>query len=111
MRLLLLNFCALLLAGCIHVYHPDVQQGNVLTPETIEKLKTGMTTAQVRFLLGTPPVSDSFHPDRWDYVYYLRTDPGAPIETRRLTVVFKGDILNQIEDSGHDPAPGAPASP
>jgi outer membrane protein assembly factor BamE len=37
----------------------------------LDKLKPGMTPAQVRFILGTPLVVDPFHKDRWDYVYRL----------------------------------------
>src|SRR5215475_3026894 len=50
-------------------YRMDVQQGNVVTQEMVEKLKPGMTPSQVRFILGTPLVVDAFHKDRWDYVY------------------------------------------
>ena len=50
-------------------YHIDIQQGNVLTQDMVAKLKPGMTRHQVRFVMGTPPITDPFHEDRWDYVY------------------------------------------
>ena len=28
-----------------------------------------MTRSQVKFLLGTPLITDPFHPERWDYLY------------------------------------------
>lgn len=87
---------AVLLAGCIGVYKADIQQGNVVTPDMVEKLKPGMTRSQVRFVLGTPLVTDTFHPDRWDYVFYQKRGADAPFEPNRLTVVFKGDALLQI---------------
>ena len=67
----------LLLAGCKQVpvlptltpYKIDVQQGNYVTQDMVEKLKPGMTRSQVKFLLGTPLVVDPFRNDRWDYVY------------------------------------------
>jgi outer membrane protein assembly factor BamE len=63
----------LLLAGCSSVpsllYKIDIQQGNVITHEMLEKIKPGMTRAQVRFVLGSPVISDAFHGNRWDYVY------------------------------------------
>src|SRR3990170_4201353 len=76
---------ATLLAGCVSPYKIDVQQGNVVSQEMLEKLKPGMTKSQVRFALGTPLIADSFHPDRWDYFYSLKKggDP-APPPRRRL---------------------------
>src|SRR5262245_52290145 len=49
---------ALALAAC--VYRMDIQQGNLLDVEQVEQVEVGMTRSQVRFLLGTPMVIDSF---------------------------------------------------
>ncbi|MDZ7653092.1 MAG: outer membrane protein assembly factor BamE [Burkholderiaceae bacterium] len=90
---------SLLLAGCesarswvptfLQPYRPDVQQGNVVTKEMVEQLRQGMTREQVRFLLGSPMLASAFHPDRWDYVYYLKRGKGTEVQMRRLTVTFK----------------------
>src|SRR3990167_2622781 len=88
---------ALLLSGCLSVYKLEVQQGNVVTQEMIDKLKPGMTPSQVRFVMGTPLVTDPFHPDRWDYYYYLRRANEAVGETQRVTVVFKNDKLVAVQ--------------
>lgn len=93
---LLVTFLCLPLAACnISTYRIDVQQGNVVTQESISKLKAGMTRAQVKFVLGTPLVTDTFHPDRWDY-FYKFDKAGNPREQRRLTLVFRDDKLKQI---------------
>lgn len=98
MRHWLLPVCiALLLSGCLSVYKVEVQQGNVVTQEMIGKLKPGMTRSQVRFVLGTPLVIDGFHPDRWDYYYYLRRSNEDTGETQRLTVIFKNDTLVSVQ--------------
>ncbi|OGI50389.1 MAG: hypothetical protein A3E57_09045 [Candidatus Muproteobacteria bacterium RIFCSPHIGHO2_12_FULL_60_33] len=98
MRYLLLPAClALLVSGCLSVYKVEVQQGNVVTQEMIGKLKPGMTRSQVRFVLGTPLVTDAFHPQRWDYYYYLRRSNEDTGETRRLTVIFKNDTLASVQ--------------
>lgn len=99
---LALGYGGLVLAGCTGIYVPSMQQGNVVTPEMVENLKPGITRAQVLSALGTPLVADPFHPSRWDYVHYHRHDTDAPVETRRLTLIFDGDVLNRIEDNGHD---------
>jgi outer membrane protein assembly factor BamE len=77
-------------------YRMDIQQGNVVTQEMVAKLKPGMTRQQVRFVMGTPPIADAFHQDRWDYVYYLNKG-GQLVEHRRLILLFEGDTLKRIE--------------
>jgi outer membrane protein assembly factor BamE len=72
----------------------DVQQGNYLDTEAIAKLKPGMTRSQVRFLLGTPLLTDAFHPDRWDYLYIDRKK-GKVVQEHRLTLWFEGDQLKR----------------
>jgi outer membrane protein assembly factor BamE len=95
---------ALLLGACQSVpmlpglkpYRMDIQQGNVVTQDMVAKLKPGMTRQQVRFVMGTPPIADTFHQDRWDYVYYLNKR-GSLVEHRRLVLLFDGDTLKRIE--------------
>ena len=88
---------ALLLPGCLSVYKVEVQQGNVVTQEMIDKLKPGMTPSQVRFVMGTPLIVDPFHQDRWDYYYYLRRSNETSGESQRVTVVFKNDLLIAVQ--------------
>ena len=81
--------------GC--VYRVDVQQGNLLDDTDVEGVKPGMTRSQVRFLLGTPVVEDSFHKDRWDYVYYFRRGRSRREEKRWLIVTFADDKVTTIQ--------------
>lgn len=87
----------LAIAGCVRPYKLEVQQGNVVTQEMLEKLRPGLTKSQVRFVLGTPLIADPFHPERWDYVYVYKKHATAPAETRHLTVIFEGDTLTRVE--------------
>lgn len=89
-------------------YRIDVRQGNFVTQEMVAKLRPGMSKDQVRFVLGTPLVTDIFHADRWDYVY--RFQPGnGEVQQRRLIVYFVDDKLARV---GGDvvAATGAPAA-
>jgi outer membrane protein assembly factor BamE len=86
---------ALALPAC--VYRMDVQQGNLLDVEQVEQLEVGMTRSQVRFLLGTPMVIDSFDANRWDYVYSLRRGNARQVTRRHLIVWFDGDKVTRIE--------------
>jgi len=89
---------ASLLAGCSipGVYRIDIQQGNQITQEMVDQLKPGMTEKQVRFVLGTPLIRDSFHPNRWDYVYRL-DKPNQALQSKRLSLVFEGDLLHHFD--------------
>ncbi|NDU85269.1 MAG: outer membrane protein assembly factor BamE [Ferrovum sp.] len=98
-------------------YTLDVQQGVIIDSEMVSRLKEGMTRAQVAFTLGTPLLKDPFHQNRWDYIYYVRTD-GKLSEPHNLTVYFTKDVLARYEtnyafdkpvaDAGAAPAPAAP---
>ena len=86
----------LLITGCSSIpsvlYKLDVQQGNIITQEMVDKLKPSMTKSQVRFVLGTALIDDVFHKDRWDYVYRL-VQHGNLVEEYKLTVFFEDDKL------------------
>lgn len=97
---------SLLLASCgsfstpsLSPYKMDIRQGNFVTAEMRDKIKVGMSRAQVRYALGTPMISDAFHGNRWDYVYRLEQSREL-VEQQRLTLYFDGDNLVRIDDSG-----------
>ena len=103
---------ALLLAGCGSItdylpgfltpYRPDVQQGNVITSDMVDQLRPGMTRDQVKFMLGTPLLADRFHPDRWDYLYYLNPRIGAE-QRRNLVIYFKDNRLDHFDSDQMPP--------
>lgn len=105
----------LLLAACsvtdkvtekISPYKVDIPQGNVVTQEMVSKLKPGMTKSQVRFIMGTPLVTDVFHANRWDYVY-RNQKAGKLVEERKLALFFDKDLLVRVQG---DVVVGSPAS-
>ena len=83
------------------VYKMDINQGNYLSQDMVDKLKVGMTQAQVRQVLGTPLVASPFRADRWDYVYEY-TRQGRVTEHRTFTVWFADSKLARWEG---DPLP------
>lgn len=96
------------LSGC--VYRMTVQQGNFLDPKQVSQLQTGMTRAQVRFLLGTPVLPDAFDKDRWDYLYYLKIGRLKGPDQRRLSVFFADDKVARVENIGVATTPPSVAS-
>ena len=90
--------------GLLSPYRPDVQQGNFVSGEMMTQLKDGMkrkegmTREQVRFILGTPLLTDPFHGDRWDYVFRMRKGNGDIISSR-VAIFFKGNQLDHFDGS------------
>ncbi|MFA6921212.1 MAG: outer membrane protein assembly factor BamE [Gallionella sp.] len=105
---------SLLLAACDSIsvpapsaYKMDIRQGNYVTTEMRDKIKPGMSKAQVRYVMGTPMISDVFHASRWDYVYRLEQG-GKLVERQRLTLYFEGENLARIDDSALTVKPAVP---
>jgi outer membrane protein assembly factor BamE len=80
----------------ISPYRFDRVQGNVVTREQVLALKPGMQRNQIKEILGTPLLTSLFHADRWDYVFTLSRQ-GAEPQSRRVTLFFKGDVLDRFE--------------
>ena len=101
MRIFLLVL-SLLVTACssslpsIKPYKMPIQQGNLVTSKMMMQLKPGMTKTQVRFVMGTPLITDSFHKDQWDYFYQMEKD-GAIIEKRRVILMFEKDLLAKVK--------------
>lgn len=100
MRILLPALLTLCLGACgvvgfPGVYRIDVEQGNIVTQEQLDQLQPGMSRRQVRFLLGTPLVEDTFNPDRWDYNYSKRNGLDTLADSK-FSVIFDGDSLVEV---------------
>lgn len=111
-----LVFIICLLTACgsalptVKPYKMEIQQGNVVTSKMLLQLRPGMTKSQVRFIMGTPLVVDSFHKNRWDYFYQLR-QAGKIVEQRRVILEFEKDLLARVRGdvipAGSQPAENA----
>ncbi|WP_297836014.1 outer membrane protein assembly factor BamE [Pseudomonas sp.] len=107
-KLLLASFTfvgLIALAGCSipGVYKIDIQQGNVVTQDMIDQLRPGMTRRQVRFIMGNPLLTDTFHTDRWDYLYSLQPG-GGERQQERMTLIFNAN--DQLASLSGDFKPG-----
>lgn len=94
--LFLFALAGLNLSAC-SVHKIDMQQGNVITQEVLNKLTVGMDKGQVQRLLGTPLVVDPFHDNRWDYVYRFKAGNTEEQQSAHLTLLFDGDRLQKID--------------
>ncbi|MBA1275295.1 outer membrane protein assembly factor BamE [Stutzerimonas azotifigens] len=101
-----LTFAGLVaLAGCSFpgVYKVDIQQGNVVTQDMIDQLRPGMTRRQVRFIMGSPLITDTFHANRWDYVYSIQPG-GSRRQQERMSLIFSDN--DQLIGLSGDFVPG-----
>ena len=92
-RLLPIFFLSFFLGGC-SIYKMDINQGNILSNETIAKLKPGMSKDEVASLLGTPLLQDNFRSNRWDYVYFTNKRRAGSLK-KSITLFFKDEKLVQ----------------
>lgn len=106
-----------LLSGCGYFQFPgihrvEVQQGNIITQEMIDQLRPDMTKSQVRYIMGTPLVADSFHQNRWDYYYSIKNSDGE-LTREQMTIYFSDGKLSSIRGdympSGALPSGAAPS--
>ena len=79
----------------VRPFKMDIQQGNVVTSKMLLQLRPGMTKSQVKFVMGTPLINDSFHTNRWDYFYQMRR-AGKVIEQRRVILDFEKELLVRV---------------
>lgn len=120
-KIMLTLFVTSILAGCstLGVYKVDIPQGTPLTQAQAAKVQVGMSHQQVRFLLGSPTLTDPLNPLRWDYIYnYI---PGTNAKKAKISaasgqhlkIYFNPNgIVEKIEGLETIPAsqPGLPAS-
>lgn len=91
---------SLIMGGCVRSYRVEIQQGNVISAQQIEKLTPGTSRNEVRFILGTPLIEDPFHADRWDYFYSLDPAKGEQVTQYRLSIWFENDKIARTEVEG-----------
>lgn len=103
MRYTLLSFLligTLLTSGCSFFtpHRIDIQQGNIITAEMLEQLELGMDMRQVRYVIGSPMLVDTFNPLRWDYVYSIEPGRKARYQKRMSLHFDERGILQRISE-------------
>ena len=77
----------------------EIQQGNLLPIEAVEKVMEGMSRNEVESLLGKPVASNYFDRQQWDYIYSINSSGDAP-QSKTLTLKFENDRVVSIEKNG-----------
>ena len=97
-KALILIMTSLLLANCSipRIFQVVVSQGNLVDQEMLDKLEIGMTESQVKFVMGTPLISDTFYPERWDYFTSV-TQGESSYTNQKITLFFENNQLIRWE--------------
>ena len=99
-KIMLTLFVSSVLAGCstLGVYKVDIPQGTPLTQAQAAQIQVGMSHQQVRFLLGSPTVTDPMNPLRWDYIYnYI---PGTNAKKAKISAASGQHLKIYFNNSG-----------
>jgi len=97
-KIFIIIYCGiyLFLASCA-VYKVDVQQGNLVTQGMLDQLELNMPVRKVRFIMGSPLMIDTFHQERWDYIYSVQPG-GGERQQRKITLFFdEKKLLKRVE--------------
>jgi outer membrane protein assembly factor BamE len=97
-------------SGFLEPYKFSIPQGNYLNQQMLDQVREGMSREQVRLAIGSPLLTDVFHPNRWDYVFRFQY-PNGDAELRKVTIEFRDDRVARVRadplpqrDDPNDPA-------
>jgi len=97
-RVLVVAFILSISACSSWVYRIDIPQGNYLEQKDVDKLQIGMTKEQVKYVLGSPVVLDSFSDETWHYVYRFKSGRSASYDAKKkFTIKFKDNKVISAE--------------
>jgi len=94
LKVITLLLSVLLLSSCSipRIFQVVISQGNLVDQEMLDNLEIGMTESQVKFVMGTPLISDTFYPNRWDYFTSV-TQGENSYTNQKITLYFKDNKL------------------
>ena len=94
LKVITLLLSVLILSSCSipRIFQVVISQGNLVDQEMLDKLEIGMTESQVKFVMGTPLISDTFYPNRWDYFTSV-TQGENSYTNQKITLYFKDNKL------------------
>lgn len=97
-RLILLAIMALTLSSCslFRPHRNDVDQGNVITPQEVNRLHKGMSENDVKDVMGNPVATNIFDDNRMNFIYTIQRGYDA-MQEKRVVCVFEYGRLVDIQ--------------
>lgn len=93
---LTLTACETILTNLPGVYTIDIEQGNMIDQSMVDQLRPNMSKRQVLYIMGSPMLTDTFHEQRWDYLYSEQPGGEARVQ-KRISLYFNGDNLAGVQ--------------
>lgn len=112
MHKLIILFLILSCTACSYfpgVHKIDIDQGNIVTQEMVDQLRPGMTKEQVRFVMGSPLVMDTFDQSRWDYLL-TNEHNGSERTIERMNLFFTKGKLSSFSGDFRPSPPKEPTT-
>lgn len=96
-KLVSIIFLFLILSSCslFRVHKLDIEQGNMITQKNIDQLHKGMTTSEVKSIMGNPVLINVFTPNRLNYVYTYQKGY-EKMTVKRVIVILEADRVQEI---------------
>ncbi|OGT47185.1 MAG: hypothetical protein A3E83_01970 [Gammaproteobacteria bacterium RIFCSPHIGHO2_12_FULL_41_20] len=96
-RIVIIFLLSMLLTSCalVRVHKMNIEQGNIINPTMTKQLHKGMSTSQVKALMGNPVLINTFSPNQIDYIYTMQRGYEQRQE-QRLILTFRNDGLIDI---------------
>lgn len=88
--------CETIMSNLPGVYTIDIEQGNMVDQAMVDQLRPNMTKRQVLYIMGSPMLTDTFHEQRWDYLYSKQPGGEARVQ-KRVSLYFNGDNLVGVQ--------------
>lgn len=80
------------------VYRLNIAQGNFIENKDIDKLQIAMTKEQVKFILGSPVVMDTFDKNTWYYIYHFKSGRSENLNVKQKFIIhFENDKIASVE--------------
>lgn len=98
MRILQAGLILLTLLVTACVYHPPIEQGNLLTPQKTQQIKRGMTMQQVVSIMGSPVMKDLYHDGKIAYIYTSTAKDELVARNRFIVVFSRGRVIKTKTD-------------
>ena len=97
-KIITVALIAMLSASCqwLANHRNYTEQGNIIAADRVAQLRTGMSKGEVAGILGIPVYENTFHTDRWTYVY-TRQAGSRHISVKRLVLLFAHNKLTKID--------------
>lgn len=89
---------AVSLTACSGIpYRIDIDQGNLISQQSLSQLSIGMSKNEVQYAIGTPLLNDIFHKNRWDYVQYYKNGRTQAVQEGDVSLYFTNGLLSKID--------------